>query len=136
MIVVGACAPLTLPFAVGLLFGNLDAWFPFMYGAMLLAAVAPSRGKAVGGGVALALAAVKLHPASLGLWFLARAFRDRRAEGREAAGLVVATAAVVGALIVGASVLIGGTAVWSDYLDVVRAAKDDGLHAVCSISTR
>src|SRR5688572_8172480 len=121
LLVVAACAPLTLPFAVGLLFGNLDIWFPFLYGAMLLAAVAPGRATAVGGGVALALAAVKLHAASLGLWFLVRAFRDRRAERRAAAGLVVLMAAVVGALIVGGSVIIGGTAVWSDYLDVVRA---------------
>ena len=86
LLVVAACAPLTLPFAVGLLFGNLDIWFPFLYGAMLLAAVAPGRATAVGGGVALALAAVKLHPASLGFWFLVRAFRDRRPEGRAAAG--------------------------------------------------
>jgi hypothetical protein len=121
LVVVGACAPLTLPFAVGLLFGNLDVWFPFLYGTMLLAAVAPRRATAVGGGVALALAAVKLHPASLGLWFLARAFRDPRAEGRVSARLVVASAAVVGALVVGASVLSGGSAVWSEYLDVVRA---------------
>ena len=97
LFVVAACAPLTLPFAVGLLFGNLDVWFPLLYGVMLLAAIAPGRATAVGGGVALAFAAVKLHPASLGLWFLTRAFRDRRAEGRSAAGLVVATAAVVGA---------------------------------------
>ena len=76
LFVVAACAPLTLPFAVGLLFGNLDVWFPLLYGAMLLAAVAPGRATAVGGGVALAFAAVKLHPASLGLWFLTRAFRD------------------------------------------------------------
>ncbi len=121
LFVVAACAPLTLPFAVGLLFGNLDVWFPLLYGVMLLAAIAPGRATAVGGGVALAFAAVKLHPASLGLWFLTRAFRDRRAEGRSSAGLVVATAAVVGVLVVGASIVLGGTTVWSEYVDVVRA---------------
>ncbi len=121
LLVVAACAPLTLPFAVGLLFGNLDVWFPFLYGAMLLAAVSPGRATAVGGGVALALAAVKLHPASVGFWFLVRAFRDPRAEGRGSARLVVATTAVVGALIVGASVLTADPAMWSEYLDVVRA---------------
>ena len=121
LLVVAACAPLTLPFAVGLLFGNLDVWFPLLYGAMLLAAIAPGRATAVGGGAALALATLKLHPASLALWFLTRAFRDRRAEGRSSAGLVVATAAVVGALIVGASIVVGGTTVWSEYVDVVRA---------------
>lgn len=120
LIVVAACAPLVLPFAVGLLFGNLDIWFPLLYGAMLLASVAPGRGTAVGGGVALALAAAKLHPASLGLWFVARALRDPRAEGRGSARLALATAIVVGALIVGVS-LVTGTAVWSEYLDVVRA---------------
>ena len=112
---------MTLPFAVGLLFGNLDIWFPLLYGVMLLAAMAPGRATAVGGGVALAFAAVKLHPASLGLWFLTRAFRDGRAEGRSAAGLVVAAAAVVGVLVVGASIVLGGTTVWSEYADVVRA---------------
>ena len=121
MVVVAACAPLTLPFAVGVLFGNLDIWFPFLYGAMLLAAVAPGRVTAVGGGVALALAAVKLHPASLGLWFLARTFREQRPEGRASARLVVVTAVVVGALIIGASIVVAGPAVWSEYLDVVRA---------------
>ncbi len=121
LLVVAACAPLTLPFAVGLLFGNLDIWFPFLYGAMLLAAVAPSRATAIGAGVALALAAVKLHPASLALWFLARAFRDPRLEDRASARLVVATAVVVGVAIVAASVVIGGPALWSEYADVVRA---------------
>jgi len=121
LFVVAACAPLTLPFAVGLLFGNLDVWFPFLYGAMLLAAVAPGRVTALGGGVALALAAAKLHPASVGLWFLARAFRDPRPEGRGSARVAVASAAVVGALIVGASVVTAGPGVWSQYLDVVRA---------------
>jgi Glycosyltransferase family 87 len=121
LLVVAACAPLTLPFAVGLLFGNLDVWFPFLYGAMLLAAVAPGRATAVGGGVALALAAVKLHPASLGFWFLVRAFRDRRPEGRAAAGVVVVSAVVTGALIVVASVLIAAPGLWPEYLDVVRA---------------
>ena len=30
-----AVAPLTLPFAVGLLFGNYDILFPLLYGGML-----------------------------------------------------------------------------------------------------
>lgn len=121
LLVAAACAPLTLPFAVGLLFGNLDVWFPFLYGAMLLAAVVPGKATAVGGGIAFALAAVKLHPASLGLWFVARAFRDPRVAGRASARLVVATAVAVGALILAASVVVAGPAVWSEYLDVVRA---------------
>jgi len=72
LLVALACAPLTLPFAVGVLFGNLDVWFPFLYGAMLLAAVAPRRATAIGAGAALTVAALKLHPASMAVWFLTR----------------------------------------------------------------
>jgi hypothetical protein len=123
ILIAAACAPLTLPFAVGLLFGNIDAGFPFLYGAMLLGAMAPGSIAAVGAGTALVLASMKLHPASIGLWFLTRALRERRREGPGSAGLVVASAVILGALIVAASVAIGGTSVWSDYLDVVRAGS-------------
>ena len=34
-----AVAPLVLPFAIAVLFGNLDAWYPLAYGALLLAAL-------------------------------------------------------------------------------------------------
>ena len=122
LLVTAACAPLTLPFTVGVLFGNLDVWFPFLYGTMLLAAVAPGRATAIGAGAALAVASVKLHPASMGLWFLARAVRARRGDGAPSAALVVASAVLFVALGVAASVLLGGTAVWADYIDVVRAA--------------
>ncbi len=121
LLVAAACAPLTLPFAVALLFGNLDAWFPFLYGVMLLAAVAPVRSTAIAGGAALALASVKLHPASLGVWFVIRAFRDPTSDGRGAARLVFATAVVTGLAAVGLSVLAGGSAMWADYAEVVRA---------------
>ena len=127
LFVVAAFAPLTLPFAVGLLFGNLDVWFPLLYGVMLLAAIAPGRATAVGGGAALALAIVKLHPASLGLWFLTRAFRDDRVEGRSSARLSVVTAAVVGAVICGTSIVVWGTTVWSEYADVVRAGAQASI---------
>jgi len=121
LLVALACAPLTLPFAVGVLFGNLDVWFPFLYGTMLLAAVAPGRGKAIAAGVALSVAALKLHPASIGVWFLVRALRQhRRDEGRSAA-LVVGSAAVFGGLVVVVSIAIWGTTVWVEYADVVRA---------------
>lgn len=114
---VAALAPLVLPFAVGLLFGNLDAWFPLLYGAMLLAALAPSPGTAVAGGAALAAAALKLHPASLGVWFLVRALRDR-----SSGGLRVVVAAFAAALaIVAASLIVGGIGPWSDYALVVQA---------------
>ena len=124
LIVAAACVPLTLPFAIGLLFGNLDAWFPFLYGVMLLAVVAPARATAVAAGVALVAVTAKLHPASMGLWFLARALRgrrERRGDGHEPTGLVVVTAVVVGTLVLAASVVLGGVVVWSQYVDVVRA---------------
>jgi hypothetical protein len=88
---------------------------------MLLSAVASVRSTAIAGGVALVLASVKLHPASLGVWFLIRAFRDPTDDGRRAARLVVATAVVTGLAAVGLSVLAGGSAMWADYAEVVRA---------------
>jgi glycosyl transferase family 87 len=132
--VTAAAAPLTLPFAVGLLFGNFDVFFPLLYGAMLLAVIDPERRVRAIGGVALAVAALKLHPASMGLWFLVRAVRDR-ASG---SGLVVASAIVAGCAIVLASLLFGGLQLWLDYGQVVRAgtsavvvdARNAGIAAV------
>ena len=72
-----AAAPLTLPFAVGLLFGNFDVFFPLLYGTMLLAVIDGSVRRRVLAGVALALASLKLHPTSMGLWFVVRALADR-----------------------------------------------------------
>jgi hypothetical protein len=120
-LVAAACAPLTLPFAIGLLFGNLDAWFPFLYGVMLLAAIMPGRATALAAGVALVAACAKLHPASMGVWFAVRATRERRGGGGVSAGLVVATALIVGALVVATSIGLGGVAVWSEYGAVVRS---------------
>jgi hypothetical protein len=120
-VVLGICAaaaPLTLPFTVGLLFGNYDVFFPLLYGAMLLAAIDSRRRAQVLGSISLVLASLKLHPASIGLWFLVRGFRDRAAP----AGLVVvATAIAVGAGIVVVSVLADGIGLWSQYAQVVRA---------------
>lgn len=121
LLVALACVPLTLPFAVGLLFGNLDVWFPFLYGAMLLAAVAPPRSTAIGAGAALAVSSLKLHPASMGLWFLAWAARERGRVAGLRARLVVLSALAFGLAIVALSVILGGTSVWADYAHVVRA---------------
>jgi hypothetical protein len=121
LLVAAACAPLTLPFAVGVLFGNLDMWFPFLYGAMLLAAVAPERATAIGAGAALAAASLKLHPASMGVWFIVRALREHDRGRRRAWVLVVVTAAVVVGLVVVLSIVLGGTRPWLDYMEVVRA---------------
>jgi hypothetical protein len=112
-----AAAPLTLPFAVGLLFGNFDVFFPLLYGTMLLAVIDGSVRNRVLAGVALTIAALKLHPASMGLWFLLRAVRDRSA----GAGRVVAVAIAVGIGIVAASLPVGGVQPWVDYAAVVRA---------------
>lgn len=116
---VAALSPLVLPLSVGLLFGNLDAWFPLLYGTMLLAAMAPSPGTALAGGTALAVAALKLHPASLGLWFLVRAARERSSGGFR----VVVAALAAGLAIVSASLIVGGTGPWSDYVLVVQAGS-------------
>ena len=116
-IALAASLPLTLPLAVGLLFGNLDAWFPMLYGVMLLAAVAPSSGTVLAGGLALVVASLKLHPASLGLWFLVRARRSRDGGARR----VVAVSAAGGAAVLALSLALGGSALWRDYALVVQA---------------
>ncbi len=113
-----AIAPLILPFGVAMLFGNVDALFPFVYGAALLAALGTGRWPIVGG-VAVALAAVaKLYPAGLGLWFLARAVRDRSRTSAAATAVVAAIA--TGLVVVGASLVVGGTRLWLDWLAVAR----------------
>jgi hypothetical protein len=112
-------APLVLPFAVALLFGNLDAWYPLAFG-LLAAAVLPGaspRGR-VAGGVALGLVAVaKLHPASILVWLGARAVAERGGPTLRILG--AATASVLA--VVAVSVVVGGSGPWSDYVTVVRA---------------
>lgn len=115
-----AAAPLTLPFAVGLLFGNLDVFFPLLYGALLLGALAPRPASTVGAGMALAIVSLKVHPISMGLWFAVRAVRDR-ASG---AGRVVTTWVAIGLGIVLASVLASGVERWIEYGAVVRAGTN------------
>ena len=130
--VTAAVAPLTLPLAVGLLFGNYDVMFPLLYGAMLLAAVAPTRTSTIAGGAALVVASLKIHPASMGLWFLVRAIRERAARGAEpgdgahdtpagGSARVLAAAVVIGLAVLLLSVVLGGAAIWSDYAQVIRA---------------
>jgi hypothetical protein len=111
-----AAAPLTLPFAVGLLFGNLDVFFPLLYGTMLLAVLDSTPRRRVLAAIALVVAGLKLHPVSMGLWFLVRAIRERGS----GAWPVVLTASVVGIAVVAGSVALGGLGLWQDYLAVVR----------------
>lgn len=144
LVAVTAVAPLVLPFTVGLLFGNFDVWFPLLYGSMLLAALAPSRQTAIAGGLALVLASLKLHPASMGLWFLVRAVREGRGRPRrEPAGRsleVFAVAVVGGIAVLVMSLVVGGLRPWEDYLVVIGAGagadivdpRNAGLAAVAA----
>ena len=115
-----AMASLLLPFAVAVLFGNLDAWYGLAFGALVLAVAAgPStRGRSVAGGIALGIVSVaKLHPASLLIWLLARALVDRQGPARRTLGAAVLT----GLAVVAVSVLVGGTGPWQDFLVIVGA---------------
>jgi hypothetical protein len=113
-----AVASLTFPFTVAVLFGNVDAFFPALYGLALVAAVAPSRSTSIAGGIAIAIAAVaKLYPAGLGLWFAVRAARDRRSLATVAAAILT-----VGILVL-VSLAIGGLNPWRDYVSAVGSAS-------------
>lgn len=120
-----ALAAFVYPFAIAALFGNLNAWFPLLFGLVLLAVLSPSRGSAVAGGVALAVAsAAKLHPATLGLWLFARRWRDGPAGP---SGRILAVAFAGGLGLLAASLLIGGAGPWADYVAFLRggAAQAD-----------
>ena len=131
--VTAAIAPLTLPFAVGLLFGNYDVLFPLLYGAMLLAVVAPTRTSTLAGGAALVVASLKVHPVSMGLWFLVRVLRERRdRRDRSSTGphsdgppdgsaRILAAAVGIGLAVIASSVVLGGTGIWADYAKVIGA---------------
>lgn len=124
-----ALAPFVLPYGIGLLFGNLNTIFPFLYGLLLLA-VAPAAGRParLAGGVALGLAAAtKLHPASLGLWFVVRGLRQRRNGEPPSAWEVVAAAVVTGLALLAFSLVVGGAQPWLDYLAVVRSGSGADL---------
>jgi hypothetical protein len=122
-------APLCFPFAIGLLFGNLDVFFPLLYGAMLLAVVSRvdgdrgiDRAGAIGG-IGLAVASLsKLHPGSLAAWFGIRA-----ATGDRGARRVLVAAVMVGLVILGVSLLLGGSQPWIDYAAVIRAGSNADL---------
>ena len=123
-----AVAPLFLPFGIALLFGNLDALFPLAYSLVFLAAVTPTAGLSVAGGVALGVATVaKVHPAGLGPWFVGRLLRERQ-EGQPAASLrVILAAAATVAAVLGLSLLAGGADLWRDYAPVAGAASNARL---------
>ncbi|HET9456918.1 MAG TPA: glycosyltransferase 87 family protein, partial [Candidatus Limnocylindrales bacterium] len=119
-----ALAPFYLPLGIALLFGNLDALFPFAYGLVLVAALSTGRAPRIAGGVALALAAVaKVHPGSLGLWFAGRAVRERLDGRPPRAALVVGAAVGTGLAVLILSLVAGGTELWRDYVPVAGAAS-------------
>jgi hypothetical protein len=121
-----AVAPFVAPFAVALVFGNLDALFPLLYGLMLFGALVPTLAARFAGGAGLAVAGVaKVYPAAMGLWFVVRGLRDRR-RGEAAPGgwIVIGSAAAIMLAVVAASVIVGGFSPWSDYVSVLRAGAD------------
>jgi hypothetical protein len=125
-----AAAPFFFPFLVALLFGNVDAWFPLLFGALALALVSDrtisSRATSIGGGAALALASiVKLHPGTLVIWLAIRwhGFRNERRGLATVIGAVIATGG--GLLVV--SLLLGGVGPWRDYVDYLRASGSASL---------
>jgi len=121
-------APLFLPYSVALLFGNLDSLFPFAYGLVLVAAVAPEgdsvRRDRVAGGASLALATVvKVAPGVLSGWFLGRLGRERGKEEGRGAAVVLGAAVVVGLAVLALSLLAGGAQLWREYVPVAAAAS-------------
>jgi hypothetical protein len=138
-----ALAPFVYPFAIALLFGNVDAWFPLAYGAVLLGATGGlgargagaaggTTGWRLGGGIAIGLVSLaKLHPAAILGWLAIRGLADHRRNGPDGAtsgrGRVAAAWATLGvalatmAVVTAVSVLIWGTGPWAEYLNVLRA---------------
>lgn len=115
-----AVVPLVLPFAVALLFGNIDVWYPLAYGTLILGVLpGASRGTMIAGGIAMAIVSIaKLQPAVLLVWLAVRAVSN---QGGPAAQIFVA-AAVAGTGIVLASLATWGTGPWLDYVEVLRAS--------------
>jgi hypothetical protein len=120
-----AILPLLFPFTVALVFGNVDVLYPFVYGAVLIAATSPGRGlpAAAAGGAALGVATVaKIHPAGLGLWLLVRGARERRAGTPLRAWAILGVAIATGVVITVASLVAGGVGPWLDYGRVIGVA--------------
>jgi hypothetical protein len=119
LVVAWGGGPFIVPFAVALLFGNLDAWFPLAFGLLLVAFLRPAPGTiAVGGAALAAITAAKLHPASLGLWLIVRGARGRDAV---AARRVLAVALGVGVALLAVSLVVGGAAPWVEYVAFLRS---------------
>lgn len=137
-----ALLPFWFPYTVGMLFGNVDIFFPAMYGLVLLAVVRPagvarSDRWVVAGGLALGVASIiKLHPAVLGLWLLARGLVERRrGEDLRRVGpltlprswRIAAVSIVAVSVALGLSLAVGGVQPWLDYVSVLRAGASVDL---------
>jgi Glycosyltransferase family 87 len=120
-----AALPLVLPFAIAILFGNLDAWYPLAYGALVLAVLrSRSRASIIGAGIAVgAVSVAKLHPASLLVWLAVRAWLERGGPYARALGIALLT----GIAIVVASLAAGGLGPWRDYVAVAQAGAGADL---------
>jgi glycosyl transferase family 87 len=115
-----ATAAVVLPFAIGILFGNLDAFFPLLYGVLLAGCLSSRPRDQLFGGVALTIAVVaKVHPAILGLWLVVRLVRARREQGIAPIVRTLGAAAGTAAILVGISLLVGGAGIWREYARVV-----------------
>ncbi len=119
-----AVAAATFPLLIAVLFGNLDAFFPWLFGLVLVGALSARPRDGLAGGAALAAGALtKLYPAGLGLWFLVRAARDRVDPARRRHWLLpVGGAILTGLVVVGLSVLVFGFRPWQDYATVASTA--------------
>ncbi|HUQ77847.1 MAG TPA: glycosyltransferase family 87 protein [Patescibacteria group bacterium] len=123
-----AVAAMTFPLLIAVLFGNLDAFFPALYGFVLIGALSRVRPDGVIGGVAIAIGALtKVYPAGFGLWFLVRAVRPGGGRDRQRLLVPVATAAVTAAGLVAASVALFGLGPWQDFAKVASIAAQAGL---------
>ncbi|MDQ2964858.1 MAG: DUF2029 domain-containing protein [Chloroflexota bacterium] len=115
-----AASAVVLPFAIAIIFGNLDAFFPLLYGLLLVGCLSTRPRDQVIGGAALALAVLaKVHPAVLLLWLVARLVRVRRDEGFSPIVRVLAGAAGTAAVLVAISLVFGGADAWREYVRVV-----------------
>lgn len=118
-----AAAPFFFPFVVAVLFGNMDVWFPLLFGAVALTLATgratPSGAASAGSGAALAIAsAVKLHPGTLVVWLALG--RPVTPGARRARVTVIVTAVAIGAAILALSLLVGGLGPWRQYVDYLR----------------
>lgn len=130
-LIVVATLPLVFPFAIGLLFGNLDVLVPAAFGAVLVALSGPSMAVGAVAGLALALVAVaKVYPGLVCLWLVVRMVRS---EERAAIVPVVVSAIAGGVVVLGLSLLVGGAGPWADWLRLIAGSGSVGLLDVRNI---